>query len=288
MLAAWPPLRASAYSTFVLDQDGVLFHGEKPIAGALETVQRLRASGKRVFFVTNNSGKSRGDVAARLQARGVVGVHAEDVVTAGSAAAAYLRARSLTSAYVVGEPGLLEELAAAGVACSFEERSASPTLDDDAFQALFQCPRPDAVVVGLDSRLTYRKLATASAFVQRGAAFIGTNPDAGDRIGPGLAPGAGSLIAAVEAASGCKATVVGKPEPAIVTELLAEHGLSAASTLFVGDRLDTDVLCGAQAGCGTCLVLTGVATLAEAEALAAGDRRRPDYVLSSLADLVVQ
>ena len=115
---------------------------------------------------------------------------------------------------------------------------------------------------------------------------MGTNPDAGDRIGPLLAPGAGALIAAVEVASGHKASViVGKPNPAILTALLAEKGLDASTALFVGDRLDTDMLCGRNAGVKTLLVLTGVNSRAEAEALRPDDPRRPDFILESLAAL---
>lgn len=148
--------------------------------------------------------------------------------------------------------------------------------------------RPDAVVVGLDSRFTYRKLAIAAAYVQMGACFIGTNPDAGDRIGNGLAPGAGAMIAAVETVSGRKATIVGKPAPTMIHHLLSEHGLEASRTVMVGDRLDTDIAFGAAGGVHTCLVLTGVATQAEAESLPHGHPCRPEYVMPSLADLVMQ
>jgi phosphoglycolate/pyridoxal phosphate phosphatase family enzyme len=269
----------------LLDQDGVLFHGSKPIPGALETVGRLRDAGKTVLFITNNSGLSRASVAARLRDRGVEGVSTEDVVTAGSASAAFLLSRALTSAFVVGEPGLIEELSSASITCQSVCDTELARMSDDDFSALFHdcTPRPDAVVVGLDSSFTYRKLALASAFVQRGALLVGTNPDAGDRIGAGLAPGAGAIIAAVETASGCQATVVGKPDPSIISSLLSLRGLRAEETLFVGDRLDTDVLCGSLAGVATCLVLTGVASLQDAEK--ATGKHRPTFVLPSLMHL---
>lgn len=279
------PLRSSAFRTFLLDQDGVLFTGEKPIPGALEAVRRLQAGGAACYFITNNSGKSRAAVAARLEQQGVA-CSAADVVTAGSATGAYLNAQRLRSAYVIGEAGLREELAEAGCACW--PPTTDSLLSNEEFAELFSAdaPVPDAVVVGLCSSFTYRHLATASAYVQRGARLVGTNPDAADRVGPGLAPGAGALIAAVEVASGCKASViVGKPNPDILTSLLSSRGLDASRALFVGDRLDTDMLCGRNAGVRTLLVLTGVNSREEAEALDSRDPRAPDYILPSLADL---
>ena len=283
----FPPLCVDEVDTFILDQDGVLFHGTEAVPGALETVARLQGSGRRCFFVTNNSGRSRAAVAARLNAAGLRAT-ADDVVTAGYAAAQHCLACLARTAYVVGEAGQVEELEQAGLTVS-----GGPAADDGAsltdadFAALFSSGhRPDAVVVGLDSHFTYRKLAMASAFVQMGALLIGTNPDAGDRIGSGLAPGAGALIAAVEIASGTRAVIVGKPSATLLTQLIKAHGLEPGRCVMVGDRLDTDIAFGSAGGVRTCLVLTGVATLREAEEVPLGDARRPDCVLGSLADIV--
>ena len=287
-------------------QDGVLFHGSHPVPGALATVQKLKRAGKRVVYVTNNSGKSRAAVAARLTANGVE-TTADDVLTAGWAAARHLAYVGASSCYVVGEAGLVDELREGGLrVVGWPDDTV--TLPDAELALIFveQGSRPDAVVVGLDSSFTYRKLCIASAFVQMGAIFVGTNPDAGDRIGGGLAPvrmssaspvssshsaiiatpqGAGAMIAAVETVCGRRATVVGKPAATMIQHLLTEHALDARRTVMVGDRLDTDIAFGSAGGVKTCLVLTGVATQTEAEALPPGHPCRPDYLMPSLADL---
>ncbi len=285
MAPAWPALRADAFDTFLLDMDGVLWHGTEPIPGALETVARLQSSGKRCFFVTNNSSRSRATVAQRLAKAGVAAT-ADTVLTSGAAAADYLVAANKRTAFVVGEAGLVEELTLAGIACDCGP-AGELTLSDAAFAALFAADAPcfEAVVVGADSAFTSAKLARASAAVQRGALLVGTNPDVGDKCGPGIMPGAGALLAAVEAACGVRAVVVGKPAPTLITQLIARHGLDAARTVMVGDRLDTDCAFGHAGGIASCLVLTGVATEREAALLPLGDPRRPTHMLASLADL---
>jgi phosphoglycolate/pyridoxal phosphate phosphatase family enzyme len=286
--AAWPGLHAGDFDTFVLDQDGVLFHGSHPVPGALATVQKLKRAGKRVVYVTNNSGKSRAAVAARLTANGVE-TTAEDVLTAGWAAAKHLASVGASSCYVVGEAGLVEELREGGLRVVGWPGDEAVSLPDADLARMFEeqgSSRPDAVVVGLDSHFTYRKLCIACAFVQLGAIFVGTNPDAGDRIGGGLAPGAGAMIAAVETVCGRRATVVGKPAATMIQHLLTEHALDASRTVMVGDRLDTDIAFGSAGGVKTCLVLTGVATQTEAEALPAGHPCRPDFLMPSLGDLL--
>jgi HAD superfamily hydrolase (TIGR01450 family) len=188
---------------------------------------------------------------------------------------------------VVGEKGLVEELREVGLSCRSDSESTHAALPDEQLAELMgnTQARPDAVVVGLDSHFTYRKLATAAAYVQMGATFVGTNPDAGDRIGTGLAPGAGAMIAAVETVSGVKANIVGKPVPTMIQHLLREHGLRPQRAIMIGDRLDTDIAFGKSGGVRTCLVLTGVATQAQAEALPLGHPCRPDSVMDSLAKI---
>ncbi len=310
--AGWPAVvRAADFDAFVLDMDGVLWHGAEAVPGALETVARLQGQGKRVFFVrsargacafarvlrcprfcsrpqvTNNSSRSRATVAARLAQSGVT-ASADTVLTSGAAAAEYLAAAlpaGRRRAFVVGERGLLEELALAGVECDCGPPG-EVTLSDAAFAALFDAdaPRYEALVLGADSAVTAAKLARASAAAQRGALFVCTNPDAGDKCGAGIAPGAGALLAAVETASGVRAAaIVGKPAPTLLRQLLARHGLDAGRTVMIGDRLDTDVAFGNAGGVASCLVLTGVATAAQAAQLPQGDPRRPTHLMPSLA-----
>ena len=212
-----------------------------------------------------------------------------DVLTSAAAAADYLLSVLLPAQrklFVVGEVGLVQELTDAGFLCA-RGPEGELALTEHAFAALFDATAPiyDAVVVGYDTAFTSAKLARASAAVQRGALLVGTNPDAGDACGAGIMPGAGPLIAAVENATGVRATVVGKPAPTLITQLLARHGLDPARTVMVGDRLDTDMAFGAAGGVSRCLVLSGVATEEQAAELHSTDPRRPTHMLSSLADL---
>lgn len=286
--AAWPALRADDFDAFLLDQDGVLWQGDASIPGVLETVARLQSAGKRVFFVTNNSTRTRAQVAARLTKAGVRACPS-DVLTSGAAAADYLLATlpaEQRALFVVGEPGLVEELEGSGFTCT-RGPDGEASLTEHAFAALFDAAAPTygAVVVGYDTQFTSAKLARASAAVQRGALLVGTNPDAGDACGAGIMPGTGPLIAAVECATGVRAVVVGKPAPTLITQLILRHGLDPARTVMVGDRLDTDMAFGAAGGVSRCLVLSGVATEAQAAQLLPNDPQRPTHMLASLADL---
>ena len=287
-LAAWPTLRSDDFDTFLFDQDGVLWHGAQPIRGSLEAVARLQAAGKRAYFVTNNSTRTRVQVAERLSK---AGVHASpaDVLTSAAAAADYLLS-ALTptqrSLFVVGESGLVQELQGAGFSCATAP-DGEVSLSEHAFASLFESASPlyDAVVVGYDTAFTSAKLARASAAIQRGALLVGTNPDAGDACGKGIMPGTGPLISALESATGVQAVVVGKPSPTLILQLIAKHGLDPARTVMVGDRLDTDMAFGAAGGVARCLVLSGVATEEQAAQLPLTDPRRPTHVMSCLADL---
>ena len=238
--------------------------------------------------VTNNSTRTRAQVAQRLSRAGVT-ASPTDVLTSAAAAADYLLStlqHARRRLFVVGEAGLVQELEGAGFSAE-RAPDGELALSEHAFAALFDAAVPlyDAVVVGYDTAFTSAKLARASAAIQRGALLVGTNPDAGDACGAGIMPGAGPLIAAVENATGAKAVVVGKPAATLITQLLARHGLDPARTVMVGDRLDTDMAFGAAGGVSRCLVLTGVATEAQAAALPLSDARRPTHMLNSLADL---
>ena len=287
-LEVWPALRADDFDTCLLDQDGVLWHGAQPIEGSLETVARLQAAGKRVYFVTNNSTRTRVQVAERLSK---AGVHASssDVLTSAAAAADYLLtalAPTQRSLFVVGETGLVQELQSAGFSCATAPDS-EVSLSENEFAALFEADSPvyDAVVCGYDTAFTSAKLARASAAIQRGALLVGTNPDAGDACGAGIMPGTGPLIAALERATGTQAVVVGKPSATLILQLIEKHGLDPARTVMVGDRLDTDMAFGSAGGVARCLVLSGVATEEQAAQLPLTDLRRPTHMLDSLADL---
>jgi phosphoglycolate/pyridoxal phosphate phosphatase family enzyme len=252
---------------FILDMDGVLYRGGFGLPGANEALARLREVGP-VVFLTNNSTRTREGFAARASELGL-DVEGRDVITSAYATARTL-AGSVTRCYVVGEEGIVEELRGVGI---------------EPIQSLngIEPSTVDAVVVGLDRGISYDRLADASLCIRSGALLVATNPDRTLPIQGREVPGAGTMVAAVEAASGVKARVIGKPQPEAV-RMAADHiGLLAEECVVVGDRLDTDIAGGNRAGCTTCLVLTGVST--EADASQAEHPFRPDRIFPTIIDL---
>ena len=253
---------ADAYDAFLLDLDGVLYRGDSPIPKAPETVEALRSRGKRLAFVTNNSSRTPEAVVAHLASVGV-GAEPGEVETSSLTTAATLRDRSVRRAAVIGEEGLRSALTSAGI----EIVAAGAT--------------PDAVVLGWDRKVTYDDLRDASLAVQRGATLYASNDDVSYPAPDGFTwPGAGAILAALEAATGVQAEVFGKPHAPILRAALERAG--GGRPLVVGDRLETDIDGAANAGWDAALVLTGISTRAEAEAAP----RPPTYVLDDLSGLL--
>ena len=253
---------ADRYDAFLFDLDGVLYRGSEPVPGAAGVVSRLRTLGKRLAFVTNNSGRTPETVAEHLRAVGEA-AEAGEVETTALTTASLLARRRVASAYVVGEEGIRRALAGAGV----EVVDGEPD-------------RVDVVVVGWDRHANYASLRTASVLVQRGARLVATNPDASYPADDGMRwPGAGALLAAIETTTGVRGEVVGKPEPPLLLAALERAG--GGRPLLIGDRLDTDIAGAVACGWDSLLVLTGIAT--EEEALTGSIR--PTYVGTDISAL---
>jgi glycerol-1-phosphatase len=231
------------YEAFLFDLDGVLYRGADPIPGSAETIRAIRDGDRRVAFVTNNSSRTPGQVAALLQTM-TIEAHPGEVVTSALATAWVLGRRGVRSAFVVGEAGIRDALEEAGI----EVR------DGAADQV-------DVVVVGWDRSADYEKLKTAGLLVQRGARLVATNPDPSYPAPDGLWPGAGALLAAITTTTGAIPDVIGKPYPPLFEE--ARRLVGPARTLVVGDRLDTDIAGAAALGLDSILVLSGVSQAAE-------------------------
>lgn len=328
-LSAGGGLRSTAaeilqsHDSFLLDIDGVLWRGGEEIPGALAAVRQL-LSRKRVWFVTNNSSLSRAAYAAKLSDKLAVPVSEDMVITSGWAAARFVvsaaektanPARGETDgradpmrAFVLGSEGLLEELRAAGITCVTEDGDDGrrERMDTGAFAALTLDPTIGAVVVGWTPDFDYRQLCVASAYVQRlpswkdsereagpsgDGLFVATNPDPANVVGGLLMPENGAVVAAIEAATGRRAAVAGKPSALLARMVVESHGLDPRRTVMVGDRLDTDVAFANAAGFASVLVLSGVATEDEAAAAVAGadehskGGRGPSFVLPSISSL---
>jgi 4-nitrophenyl phosphatase len=252
---------------WIFDMDGVLYRGTEVLPGVCELLDALTLRERQVMLATNNSMSTPEAYERKLAAMGLE-VAADEVITSALATRDYLT-RTLPEGagiYVIGMPALREQL--------FDGTTFHPVQYGEE--------QPAAVVVGLDLGFTYEKLKAAHHALQQGALFIATNADTTLPTESGLVPGAGSIIAALAAASGRQPIVIGKPETPMLEMAMLRMGTRPDETVMIGDRLDTDVLAGERAGMPTVLVLTGVSTredLASAEAL-------PDFVVSDLPSLV--
>jgi phosphoglycolate/pyridoxal phosphate phosphatase family enzyme len=227
-------------------------------------ITRLKKNGKKVFFVTNNATKSRAENVAKLTSLNIPASE-DEIICSSYSAATYCRDRGFKRAFVVGEKGLIEELGIAGLATTVEETNV------------------DVVVAGLDRQFSYDKLSLALKCIQNGAAFLATNRDATYPAEDGkMLPGAGSLISALETASGKEPVVTGKPSQFFVDFVKRVVGVERC--LMIGDRLDTDIAFGLLAGFRTMLVTeTGVHGKAQLDAAQAD--RKPHFHAKSVADL---
>ncbi len=247
----------------ILDMDGVLWKGDALIADLPPIFAKIDRLGLGVIMATNNSTRTPANYIAKLHGYGV-GLEDWQVVNSAEATAHYLSNRYPQGGpvYVVGESGLVESLEAKG----FEIN------DQNVI----------AVVAGMDRALEYAKIDRAAALIRAGAAFIGTNPDRTFPTPHGLMPGAGTSLAAIEAASYVSPTVIGKPQPILFEIALERLGIKPHEALMVGDRLETDIAGGQNAGCPVALVLSGVTSLEEAKAW----RPEVDLIAENLNELL--
>jgi len=260
---------------YILDLDGVIYRGSEVIAGAPDAVNRLRKSA-RVVFLTNNSTQSRDAVSARLNASGIR-CRESDVITAGYAAAVYIRKRyGAQKIYPIGEAGLIHELKAEG-----HEIDPGGDWGRDRDDGREVDAVADFVVVGLDRDFTYEKLRIGLQNILAGAGLIATNTDPLLPVEHGFLPGAGAIVRALETASGRSAFVIGKPNPPMMDVVIDHLGLPLHECTLIGDRLDTDILAGSRYGMKTVLVLSGVET---AESVRQSGIK-PDAVIGSIAEL---
>ena len=269
----------------LFDCDGVLYRGTDPIPSAADSLASLvNRRNKKIFFVTNNAGSNREQLRDKLaKLLDMENLKEEQMVTSSYSAARYLQRELLGGndeedsvggvnrprVHVIGTSGLCSEIELAGFSVEggpSEDPRSGMTRDE-----LAEYPFPDnvinpearidAIVVGLDNEFNYRKLCIANVLMQRNpnAIFVSTNEDAYDLVGADARhlPGNGALVKALEHCSGRKAVCVGKPSPLLAELIADDHELNIDKTLFVGDRLDTDVRFGVESGMKSALVLTG-------------------------------
>ena len=250
-----------------MDMDGVLYRGDQPLPGAIETLNALRQRGVKVAFITNNASRHREELAAKVSSLGF-SCDMHEIWGSAYTTARYI-AKNAPGArvFAVGTAGMVREMHEAGV-------TVVPTHEGATH-----------VVAGLDMGLTYDKLKHAHYAICRGASFIATNLDATypDTLTT-TTPGGGAIVAALRTSTGVEPIVIGKPQTTGL-ELVADFwGVGPADIAGVGDRLDTDIAAARAFGCLAVLVLTGISTRAEAEA--ATGLERPDVILPDLTGLI--
>ena len=248
--------------SWLMDMDGVLIHEEQAVPGADQFLERLRDRGVPFLVLTNNSMYTARDLAARLRASGLE-VPETAIWTSAMATARFLDdQRPGGSAFVIGEAGLTTALHEAGY-----------TLTDRS---------PDYVVLGETRTYSFERITRAIRLIEGGARFIATNPDATGPSVDGPLPATGSVAALIRHATGVDPYFVGKPNPLMMRSALNALDAHSETAAMIGDRMDTDIVSGLEAGMETILVLTGVTTRAEAER----QPYRASRVIESVADLV--
>ncbi|WP_353651577.1 HAD-IIA family hydrolase [Nakamurella sp. A5-74] len=248
--------------SYLMDMDGVLVHEEHLVPGADEFLAELTERGVNYLVVTNNPIFTRRDLVARLSSSGLH-IPENRLWTSALATAEFLKAqRPHGSAFVIGEVGLTTALHEAGFVIT----------DRD----------PDYVVLGETRNYSFEALTTAIRLINKGARFVATNPDPTGPSRYGVLPAAGAVAALIEKATGRTPYFVGKPNPLMMRSALRSIGAHSESTLMIGDRMDTDVIAGLEAGLATILVLTGISTRESMERFP----YRPSLVIDSVADLV--
>ncbi|GFH48619.1 hypothetical protein CTEN210_05095 [Chaetoceros tenuissimus] len=283
------------FDAILFDCDGVLYRGTDPIPDAAKSLQSLIKSGKKVLFCTNNAGYNRMQLRDKLaNILDCPELKEEQMVSSSYSAAKYLE-KSLeknglsmrdANVHVIGTQGLCDEISSFGarvtggpdgddVPCSMSREE----LAEYSFAKEENQGKVHAVVVGLDNEFNYRKLCIANVLLQRhpDAILVATNEDAFDLVGSDSRhlPGNGSLVSAIEACSQRKAVNVGKPSKILAELLSEEHDLDPSRTIFVGDRLDTDIKFGKDGGMKSALVLTGCTTSTKLVELGVGTDDEP-------------
>lgn len=253
------------YDAYIFDLDGTVYLGEAMLPTALETITHLRSLGKRTVFLSNNPTHTREEYAAKLTRLGLP-TPANDVINSSYVLADFLT-KQMPGAklFVVGEESLCEELRRAGF-----------QLTDNALEV-------DAVIASFDRTFVYRKLQIAFDAIRHGARFFATNADRYCPVPGGGEPDAAAMIAAIEACTGTQVeAIVGKPSHHMAEAILTLLELSPDRCIMIGDRLETDVQMGLDAGMAGTLTLTGATT----EAVLAQSTIKPTYVIRRLSDLL--
>ncbi len=247
---------------WLTDMDGVLVHEGRALPGAAEVLKQWKAEGLRFLVLTNNSIYTPRDLSARLRSTGL-DIHEDAIWTSALATADFIASQKPKgSAYVLGEAGLTTAMHEIGY--------------------IMTDVNPDYVVLGESRNFNFDSLTKAIRLINNGARFIATNPDATGPSADGVLPATGSVAALITKATGREPYIVGKPNPMMFRSAMNKINAHSETTGMIGDRMDTDIVAGIEAGLHTVLVLTGIADDAEINKYPF----RPNEILNSIGDLV--
>ncbi len=261
------PLKSpfSSLAAWLIDMDGVLYHGKRPLPAAAEFINALQTEGKPFIFLTNNATRTPSEYVRRLAEMGIV-VSEDAIFTSALATARFAQEQfpSPRPVIIVGGNGIRVAMKNAG------------------YTLVEQAELASLAISAMDTEATYARMAETALAIRAGVPWIQTNPDPTFPSERGILPGAGAIQAFLETATERKPVVIGKPQQGIFRQALAILGASPEETVMLGDRLETDILGGHRAGLKTICVLTGIASRAQAEAY----EPRPDWIIEDLTALV--
>ncbi|XP_076664749.1 glycerol-3-phosphate phosphatase-like isoform X2 [Andrena cerasifolii] len=282
----------NSFDTVLSDCDGVLWMSTNPLPYAAEVVNYFRSLGKKFFYVTNNSTKTREEFVQKCEILNFK-ASTEDVVCTANLSASYLQDLGFNKkAYIIGPEAIGKELSKVGI--SHTGVGPDPITPDVPFTTFTKDPEVGAVIVGFDQHFSYPKMVKAASYLNdSNIHFIGTNKDErfpadSDNI---VIPGTGSLVRCIESCAERKAVVVGKPERYIAEVLRKRFKVIPERTLMIGDRCNTDILLGTRCGFKTLLVLTGVTSLQDVSRWEQSECSEekdliPDYYIDAIGDLL--
>lgn len=251
-----------AKSGFIIDMDGVIYHGNMLLPGVNEFLSWLESSGKKYLFLTNSSERTPKELQEKLKRLGIT-VGEDHFYTSALATASFLANQKPNgSAYIIGDAGLIHALYSVGY-----------TINN---------VNPDYVIVGDTHGYNFEKIELAVNLVLRGAKLIGTNSDVSGPVENGITPSTKALIAPIEIASGKKAYFVGKPNPLMMRIALKRLGVKREDAIVIGDRMETDIRSGLESDMDTLLVLSGITSRNDIDRFP----YRPHYVLNGVIDLI--
>ncbi len=247
---------------FIIDMDGVIYHGNKLLPGVNEFVAWMENSGKKYLFLTNASERTPKELHEKLKRLGIE-VGEDHFYTSALATASFLASQKPNgSAYIIGDAGLIHALYSVGY-----------TINN---------VNPDYVVVGDTHGYNFEKIELAVNLVLKGARLIGTNPDISGPVETGISPSTKALVAPIEIASGKEAYFVGKPNPLMMRIALRKLGTRREDAIIIGDRMDTDIRCGLESEIDTLLVLSGITAREDIDKFP----YKPHYILKGVNELI--